>query len=53
MNKIIYVKCPKCLIYYDEEKVKFINIEEDIIGYDVMTFVCPKCKKQVRSRRLG
>lgn len=35
------VQCKECGEQHDTEEVKFVNIEEDIQGYDVLTFVCP------------
>ena len=53
-KKIIKVFCEKCDKYIDEDTVEFVNIEEDgIIPYDVLTFICPKCKIQNKSRRIG
>ena len=49
----IQVFCGPCQTYFDETKVEFIDIEEDIQGHDVMTFKCPVCKKERRSKRLG
>ena len=36
-----------------ETDVEIINIEEDIQGRDLLTFICPKCKKQHTAYRLG
>lgn len=52
MNKVV-VYCSTCQEYIDEEKVKFVDIEENMIGEDILTFICPKYKKRKRSRRLG
>lgn len=49
----IQVFCGICQTYFDETKVEFIDIEEDMQGHDVMTFKCPLCKKERRSKRLG
>lgn len=43
------VTCPYCHTRYDSDAVPFVNISEDIQGYDVMTFECPKCEKVVDS----
>jgi hypothetical protein len=51
-RKIIYVTCRECG-RMDEDKVEFINIEEDIQGKDVLTFRCPECKEVRKSYRLG
>lgn len=48
----IQVFCGDCQTYFDEEKVEFVDIEEDVLGHDVMTFKCPICKKKQRSKRL-
>jgi len=37
----------------DETTVQLLNIEEDMEGRDVVTFVCPACKQQHRSLRRG
>jgi uncharacterized protein (UPF0212 family) len=44
-----FVTCPKCKERFDAAKVKFLNIEEDFQGYDVMTFECPKCKTEEKA----
>ena len=38
-----FVYCSKCNERRDSEKVKFLNIEEDFYGRDIMTFKCDKC----------
>lgn len=38
----VVVNCGGCGIDYREQDVHFENIEEDIQGYDVLTFTCPK-----------
>ncbi len=35
------VQCKECGEQHYVEDVKFLNIEEDIHGYDVLTFECP------------
>lgn len=35
-----------------EEEVESINIEEDFLGRDVLTFVCPECGKTHQSLRV-
>lgn len=51
--RTIQVRCPECGETHDERKVQFENIEEDIQGRDVLTFVCPGCDKTVKSLRRG
>jgi len=49
----IYVRCPHCVRNIDENEVKFLNIEEDEMGKDVMTFICPVCKTKQKSHRFS
>lgn len=48
---IILVYCDVCQERMDERTVKTLNIEEDIQGADVLTFRCPKCRTEQKSRR--
>lgn len=48
----IKVRCPTCGLQ-NEEDTKFVDIEEDIQGADVLTFICPVCGKKRKSRRYG
>ena len=43
------VRCSKCQIEFDTQKVKFLNIEEDITGQDILTYECPICKVETKS----
>ena len=43
------VNCPECKAESDSNKVEFVDISEDVMGRDLMEFVCPKCKKTVKS----
>jgi hypothetical protein len=46
-----WVWCMKCLEWIDAaDKVSFVNIEEDILGYDNMTFICDKCGQESKSK---
>lgn len=49
--KIAYhiLYCSTCKESKDEEKTEFIDIEENIYGEDVLTFICPDCKKEQKS----
>lgn len=49
----VQVFCGDCQTYFDEEKVEFVDIEENMQGEDVETFICPLCGKKVRSKRYG
>jgi RNase P subunit RPR2 len=42
------VICSNCGRVYEED-TKFINIEENILGEDVLTFICNKCGKKGES----
>jgi len=46
----IQVKCSECG-WINEEDTEFVNIEEDFQGADLLTFICPKCKMERKSRR--
>ena len=35
-----YVYCKVCQCRHEVNEVEFVNIEEDIQGQDVMTFLC-------------
>ena len=41
MNKPLIVVCTEFSKEHDTESVKFLNIEEDIQGRDIMYFECP------------
>lgn len=49
----VLLKCEKSAMteyeWVDVEDVKFLNIEEDVQGRDVMTFECPKCGESHKS----
>ena len=51
-KKRIQVRCSKCG-WIDENDTEFVNIEEDMQGADILTFICPKCKNEQKSRRYG
>jgi hypothetical protein len=53
IEKRIQVYCSECGEFKDEKDTEFLNIEEDIQGADVLTFICPDCKTTQKSRRLG
>jgi len=50
-ERVIRVRCSDCKQEFDERKVEFENIEEDMQGRDIMTFQCPICKKSQKSYR--
>jgi Zn finger protein HypA/HybF involved in hydrogenase expression len=37
------VYCSQCGIWYEEDEIQFLNIEEDISGRDLLTFSCNRC----------
>jgi hypothetical protein len=47
------VQCRECGEEHDTEKVHFVNVEEDIQGRDVFTFVCPKTELTTASLVYG
>lgn len=47
----IKVTCTACKTMSNEDDVEFIDISEDMQGYDVLTFRCPHCKEVSKSHR--
>jgi len=43
------VKCPECGEWHTPDTVKALNIEEDHLGRDVLTFECPETNKITRA----
>jgi RNase P subunit RPR2 len=52
-EKVIKVHCSKCHSFIKEDDTEFVNIEEDMQGADILTFICPDCKTQQKSKRFG
>jgi len=52
-KKKVKVNCSKCHKWVDEDLTTFVDIEEDIQGADVLTFICPYCRTEQKSRRFG
>jgi hypothetical protein len=52
-KKKIKVNCQTCRKWVDEELTTFVNIEEDIQGADVLTFICPYCRQEQKSKRFA
>ena len=48
MNNMIVI-CTECSEEHDTSEVKFLNIEEDIQGRDIMYFECPVTNLEARS----
>ena len=48
MNQF-YVLCRECSEQHLVHTVKFLNVEEDIQGRDVMYFECPETKESTKS----
>jgi len=47
------VVCELCKSEANPEKVEFLNIEEDDLGRDLFSFVCPMCKMDATSFIFG
>lgn len=43
------VNCSKCGQYHYQGEIETINIEEDIQGYDLLTYICPVTLEQTKS----
>jgi len=55
-EKMICVVCRNCGARIDERDIPNdgnLDIEEDEMGRDVLTFTCPKCGATSRSLRFG
>jgi len=52
-KKKVQVHCKYCDSWINEEKTKFVNIEEGMQGEDILTFVCPDCGQTSTSKRYG
>ena len=53
LKKKIKVYCKRCKEWHDEDDVGFVDIEEDMQGADILTFICPVCQSMQKSRRYG
>jgi RNase P subunit RPR2 len=53
LERKIQVFCKHCQMWVNEENTKFVNIEEDMQGADILTFVCSDCGQTSKSRRYG
>jgi hypothetical protein len=42
MKTAFYVRCAECQEQHYVDEVELLNVEEDIIGRDIMYFVCPE-----------
>jgi Zn finger protein HypA/HybF involved in hydrogenase expression len=51
--RTILVRCNNCKKDFDENKIEFLNISENIFGQDELTFECPICKTTQTSLRRG
>ena len=53
----IYVTCEECGARFDETRDlpedNVTDIASDVLGRDVLYFICPKCKKDTKSLRIG
>ena len=49
----MFVNCSECGERHEPDEVEFVNIEEDIQGWDLLTFVCPVTLKETKAYVLG
>lgn len=47
----VRVYCSKCGEWIDEKDTEFVDIEEDMQGADILTFICHGCMTLQKSRR--
>ena len=38
-----FVTCPQCRVPFEVREVQPYDIREDVMGEDVVTFICPRC----------
>jgi len=53
LHPSIMVRCPECDESFDEHAVIATGISEDLMGRDVLEFICPSCGKDRKSLRFG
>ena len=53
MQRDFFVFCASCGERHNVKDVKFLNIEEDMLGRDVMEFECPETFSNVKSLVFG
>lgn len=49
----MHVRCSECGECHEPDEVEFVNIEEDIQGRDLLTFICPVTNKETKGYVLG
>jgi hypothetical protein len=52
-KRIMKVFCSECNEFHNAEDVKFLNIEEDYAGRDLMTFECLITNTEQKSYAVG
>ena len=53
MQRDFFVFCESCGERHNVKDVKFLNIEEDMLGRNVMEFECPETASDVKSLVFG
>jgi hypothetical protein len=52
-DNLMRVFCSPCSEYHKVKDVKFLNIEEDYAGRDLMTYECPVTNTEQKAYVLG
>lgn len=53
-QRMIQIYCSHCGTHYIEnEGMIYLDIHENELGQDIVSFECPNCKKIAESKRLG
>lgn len=47
------VQCPECKEPHNPKDVEFVNIEEDVQGRDLLTYICPITGKETKALVTG
>jgi RNase P subunit RPR2 len=52
-DRVFKCFCKNCNEWVNEKDTEFLDISEDFYGYDLITFICNRCKTKQRSNVLG
>lgn len=50
---MLYVICSKCGERHYQGEIETLNLEEDILGQDIITYACPVTGEEAKAYVLG
>ena len=50
---MLFVNCSKCGEKHYQGEIETLNIEEDIQGFDIITYTCPVTGEETKAYVLG